>query len=206
MATPVVRSAPWIGRLPPVLQWYLTPAGNHSTFTFFPWSGFVFAGGAFGALLGMGGRANERLAIIRLTLAGLIIGGLAWYLATRPSIYPASSFWTTSPTYFGIRVAVLMLLVGLLYAAVPVVRHAAAVFQVLERFGRHSLFVYWIHVELVYGYATLPLHRRLPLWGTAIGFVVFSAAMYWAIALMRAVVESWRTRQPGAPVPHTVRA
>ena len=28
---------------------------------------------------------------------------------------------------------------------------------------------YWIHVELVYGYATWPIHRRLPLVGRGAG-------------------------------------
>ena len=51
-----------------------------------------------------------------------------------------------------------------------------AVHAPLERFGRRSLFVYWIHVELVYGYATWPLHRRLPLWGAVAACVdVFRA-------------------------------
>ncbi len=209
LVTPLVRTATWIDRLPPVVQWYLTPAGNHSTFTLFPWTGFVFAGGAFGTLLGMAARSRERTAIVRLTTAGVVLGGFALYLSTRPSMYAASSFWTTSPTYFGIRAGLLMVLVGALYAAAPLARHLAAGFQVLERFGRHSLFVYWIHVELVYGYATLPLHRRLPLWGTVLGFILFSAAMYGAIALMRTLVQSWRSRQPrqpGAALPHTVRA
>ena len=29
--------------------------------------------------------------------------------------------------------------------------------------GRTSLFIYWIHVELVYGLISLPLHRALSL-------------------------------------------
>ena len=51
----------------------------------------------------------------------------------------------------------------------------------LERLGRHSLFIYWIHVELVYGYASSLWRQRLPLWGTAIGYVAFSALMYGAL-------------------------
>ena len=38
----------------------------------------------------------------------------------------------------------------------------------LERLGPHSLFIYWIHVELVYGYSSWLWRHRLPLWGTAI--------------------------------------
>ena len=41
----------------------------------------------------------------------------------------------------------------------------------LAKLGRSSLFIYWIHVELVYGYASWIWRHRLPLWGTAIAFV-----------------------------------
>ena len=38
--TPLVRTAPWLGLLPPAVQWYISPSGNHSTFTLFHWSGW----------------------------------------------------------------------------------------------------------------------------------------------------------------------
>ena len=53
----------------------------------------------------------------------------------------------------------------------------------LERFGRSSLFVYWIHVELVYGYASWLWRGRLPFWGTVSAYFLFSAAMYGAVVL-----------------------
>ena len=58
-------------------------------------------------------------------------------------------------------------------------------FAILERFGRNSLFIYWIHVELVYGYTTWVIHRKLPLWGTGVAYVVFCTAMFGAILLAR---------------------
>jgi hypothetical protein len=166
----------------------------------------VFAGGAFGALLGMAAQSQEHRAMAGLTTAGVLLGVIAAYLATRPSIYALSSFWTTSPTYFALRVALLMVLLGGLYALTPFAHRVSPVFEILERLGRHSLFVYWIHVELVYGYATLPLHRRLPLWGTGIGFVLFSAAMYWSTGLAGAAGQFWRSRHPRTPLPQTAGA
>ena len=62
----------------------------------------------------------------------------------------------------------------------------------LERLGRSSLFVYWLHVELVYGYATWPLRRRLPLWGTFVAFVTFSLLMYAAVVARDRVAENLR--------------
>jgi uncharacterized membrane protein len=206
LVTPIVRDALWVGHLPALLQWYMSPAGNHSTFTLFPWSGFVFAGASFGALLGLTARATEATALRRLAAAGAALGLLAAYASTRPSIYASSAFWTTSPAYFAIRVALLMLLLAGLYWLTPIAAHVTKPFDILERFGRHSLFVYWIHVELVYGYATLPIHHRLPLWGTGIGFVLFASAMYGAIALKDRIVSWWRSRAPGGAYVETVRA
>ena len=76
------------------------------------------------------------------------------------------------------------------------VRAFAASWQIaLSRMGRASLFIYWIHVELVYGYASWLWRRRLPLWGAAFGFIAFSVLMYAAIVLRDRLAGAWRTRQ-----------
>jgi len=61
--------------------------------------------------------------------------------------------------------------------------------------GRRSLFIYWIHVELVYGYATWLIRGRLPLWGTVLAYAAFCAGMYGAIVLRDRLVDSWRARR-----------
>jgi len=53
LSTPLVRSAEWIRQLPVWMQWYLRPAGDLTTFTLFPWSGFVFSGAAAGSVLSL---------------------------------------------------------------------------------------------------------------------------------------------------------
>ena len=63
----------------------------------------------------------------------------------------------------------------------------AAAIDPLARLGRSSLFIYWIHVELVYGYASWMWRHRLPLWGTAIAFV----------AVLRADVSRHRLARSG---------
>jgi hypothetical protein len=64
--------------------------------------------------------------------------------------------------------------------------------------GRSSLFVYWIHVELVHGYASWLWRHRLPLWGTAIAFVLFSVLMYRSIGWRDQLVAKWRDRSRGS--------
>src|SRR5262249_46571449 len=136
----------------------------------------------------------ERLVVTRLTLSGAAVLVLGLFLATRPSIYAVSNFWTSSPTYFAVRIGIMMMTLGLLYAAPRRLEAwAPRPLSVLERFGRNSLFIYWIHVELVYGYTTWVIHRKLPLWGTMLGYVVFCVAMFCAILLRDRIVAWWKT-------------
>lgn len=206
LATPPIRAASWVQSLPAVVQWYVTPAGNHSTFVMFPWAGFVFAGAACGALIALAGRKAERKAVAGIGLAGAAMIVLCLYASTLPSPYANASFWTTSPAYFGVRAGIQMLVLALAMGAATMAVRLPAPFAVLERFGRSSLFVYWIHVELVYGYTTRLIHRTLPLWGTALAFVLFTAVMYFAIAGRDRLVAWWQTRTPRRHTPEVARA
>jgi uncharacterized membrane protein len=198
MITPIVRETRLIGMLPVVVQWYIRPAGEYTTFTLLPWAGFVFAGAAVGAVLaGARDSQSERRANTWLGAAGGGLMALGVYTAAFPSIYAVSSFWTSSPTYFFIRCGLLMLVLGTLPVLAPLARRLPAAAGCLERFGRGSLFIYWIHVELVYGYATWPLRHRLALWQTAVAYFVFCALMYGALILRDRLLTTVRTRSSG---------
>ena len=192
--TPLARTATWVASLPPAVQWYITPVGNHSTFTLFPWSGFVFVGAACGIILAAT-KSREGRTLRLMALAGLALAVGSYALSYRPSIYLASSFWTTSPTYFGVRIGILMVALSALYAAAPIAAMAPAAWSALARFGRHSLFVYWVHVELVYGYATAVLHHKLPVWGTGVAYVVFTLLLYASLDLRDRLMGWWSARQ-----------
>lgn len=203
MITPIVRIAEWVTVLPIWFQWYLRPFAEQTTFTLLPWSGFVFAGMASGVMTGAAvtTRAERRLALFGF-LAGVGLVWLGFATASLPSIYRVSSFWTSSPTYFAIRVGAMLIF---LPAAWALAQWAGShrVLQPLGLLGRNSLFIYWIHVELVYGYATWAIHRRLPLWGTAIAFVLFTILMFRAIVWRDYVAERWR-RRSAKPIPVVV--
>jgi len=208
MVTPLARVASWLPALPAPVQWYLSPNGNHSTFTLFPWAGFAFAGAACGTVLARADVMHEGRTLRHMAAAGFVIGTGCYIASLFPSIYPSStsSFWTTSPTYFGLRVAILMVVLYGLFLLSPLAAAAPRAFSVLACFGRHSLFVYWIHVELVYGYATLPIHHRLPLWGTAAAYVAFCCVMYWSIALKNRIAGRWRPSSSTSSSPQPVSA
>jgi len=195
MVTPLIRTAGFVSMLPTWLQWYLRPAADNTTFTAFPWVGFAFAGAAVGVLIaGVRDPRVQRRLVGGIGIAGGALIVFGFFAASLPSIYRDASFWTTSPTYFAIRAGVMMLTLAVLYA-IDRMTASDSVATVLARLGRSSLFVYWIHVELVYGYASWPIHRRLPLWGTAAAYALFATAIYGAVLLRDSVADAWRRRK-----------
>jgi uncharacterized membrane protein len=181
MATPIVRSAPAVDTLPLVLQWYIRPFADFTTFTAFPWMGFAFAGAGCGVLLAQltDGR-SERCLHAAFAAVGLVLVGVGFYTSYLPSIYRQSSFWSSSPTWFAIRAGIIMTTVSAIYAAERLLGARGWACRPLERLGRNSLFIYWIHIDLVYGYVSWGWRARLPLGGTVAAAVVFSGLMYGA--------------------------
>ncbi|MFN2444330.1 MAG: heparan-alpha-glucosaminide N-acetyltransferase domain-containing protein [Vicinamibacterales bacterium] len=206
LLTPLVREWTPLGALPDPLEAYLRPDGRYAAFTLFPWSGFLFAGALMGELIvAVTGQAAERRLHMALLAAG--VGGAltAWWAASRPALFPSAQFWTSSPTFFFIRLGIITALVPAGWAhcrfwlgdAAESTSQAAvaprltrpgqvmvALTRAFETLGRSSLFVYWIHVEMVYGVAAEPLKRSLPLWGSLVAVLVLCVVLY-AVVLMK---------------------
>jgi uncharacterized membrane protein len=192
LVTPVVRTAGWVDSLPGLVQWYLRPSGSHTTFTLFPWCGFVFAGAAAGVLLAraVDGR-RERETNLGFAVLGLAAAAAGFYLPSLLSRYGASAVWAGTSGFFVLRVGVLMLVLATLYGLDRLsAGRQPPPLVALQRFGSSSLFVYWIHVELVYGYATAILHKGLSLGQAAVAYGAFCCAMYGAILLRDWVVRA----------------
>jgi uncharacterized membrane protein len=176
MATPLVRQSTWLALLPDPIEWYLRPAPNLTTFTLFPWAGFLFAGALIGELVHAARtRAEERRLQAGLLTAAIVGSALSYLASVGPSIYAASNFWTSSPTFFFIRL-------GICTALVPLARITPRL-PAIETLGRSSLFVYWIHVEMVYGLMATPIKRSLPLWGSLVATVLLCAVLYLLVLL-----------------------
>ena len=190
MVTPIVRATPLISPLPDPIEWYIRPIPGRGTFTLFPWAGFLLAGAAIGLWLERARTAYvERRVNWALAAIGLLLAVGAYAASFMPAIYPESSFWTTSPTFFFLRVGVLILSLPVAYAwnALWTGR------SVLQEFGQASLFVYWIHVELAYGVLSGPVHKSLTLGQAFAAYAIFSAALFGAAKLKDHVVDWWNT-------------
>ena len=191
MTTPIVRAVPWMSSIPDPIEWYIRPNPGRTTFTLFPWAGFLFAGAALGVWLESARTdAVERRRMRALAIAGPAVVAASYAASWLPPLYAQTNFWTSSPTFFFLRVGVLLALVPVAYAAS---RRFRAVSAALEYFGRASLFVYWIHVEMVYGVVSASIHRRLSLEQWALAFAAFTVALFW-LAKLKDRIQTARRR------------
>jgi uncharacterized membrane protein len=175
MLTPIVRATPLLAPLPDPIEWYLRPAGSRTTFTLLPWGGFLLAGAAIGLWLDAARTdAEERRVNLALAVIGLAVGLGGYAASFLPPIYASTSFWTSSPTFFFLRLGVLITCVPVAYAWM----RAWPGWSPLEQFGIASLFVYWIHVEMVYGVASGPIHRALPFSQVLLALAGFSLFLF----------------------------
>jgi uncharacterized membrane protein len=197
MLTPPVRSTPLLDWLPNAIEAYLRPEAGRSTFTLFPWGGFLFGGVLAGMWLDSGDTVNQRTAVERerviwLSAVGLAVGAGAYAASYLPPLYDQTSYWTSSPTFFFVRLGILAALVALAFAWSTL---WAGRWSPLQEFGIASLFVYWIHVEMVYGVVSTPLHRALT-FGQVIGaMVAFAFFLFGLVWVKNRVTRTRRAAQ-----------
>jgi len=195
LLTPLIVTAP-IARLPDPIEAYVRPIAGLSNFVFFPWSAFVFAGATIGLVLDATPSAREARANLWLFLIGLAIAAGALAASYLPIPYPHSSFWHTSPSFFYIRAGLMTAAIGAAYAwqSRP---GGLERWSPLRQMGRSSLFIYWIHVEMVYGLISLPVHNALTLPQSLVLFVVFSSFMLVCSIAKDSFVAWWHDRRVG---------
>jgi uncharacterized membrane protein len=194
LVTPLVRTSAWVQSLPGPLQWYIRPVPGRTNFTLFPWMGFVFAGALIGVLLDRPrARDEERRFHAWMGVLALLFAAACYAGSYLPSVYADSHFWTSAPSFFLLRVGIVTAMLSALYFWKPPVSGAfGAVSRALAQFGQASLFVYWVHVEVVYGFLSEPLHRKLAFWPAIGAFAAFSVLMFGAVVVKNRTVVQWK--------------
>lgn len=154
-------------------------------FPVFPWAGFAFAGLALGFLL-TSPRAKKirAYAFLAIAAAGIVLVFTSKFLdSLELNIYPVYDYWRTSPSFFIIRIGMLLLMTTGAYAWCRWGLGQRG-FSPMIQLGRTSLLVYWVHIELVYGkFAILP-HRSQGVAGASEGLLAIFLAML-ALSLLR---------------------
>jgi uncharacterized membrane protein len=153
--------------LPWPIESYVNGVHNLGTpqpwlFPIFPWTAFAFAGLAAGFILqSQWARKREAAIFFMAGAAGLVLIAVARRLDAQPhQLYSAYDYWHTSPNFFWLRVGMLLVI---LTASYSWCRWGAAQwgFSPLMQLGQASLLVYWVHLEFVYGRASiLPKHSE----------------------------------------------
>jgi uncharacterized membrane protein len=147
-------------------------------FPIFPWTAFAFAGLAVGLIL-QSDWAREHEAPIFLFggAVGLAFVAVSRWLDAQPrQLYAVYDYWHTSPDFLLIRVGMLLVILTASYAWC---RWGAGQwgFSPLIQLGQASLLVYWVHLEFVYGRASiLPKHIQ-SIRGATLGLLTISLAM-----------------------------
>jgi uncharacterized membrane protein len=190
MLTPIVRTTPLLSWIPGPIEWYLRPSPARTNFTLFPWAGFVFAGAVVGELIGVLRSADRTFRVQgALAAASVLVIGTAYEASLLPSIYPVSEFWTSSPTFFFLRAGVISLFLPLAFVwERSPWRGLISQWSPIEELGRASLFVYWIHVEMVYGFISRPLRANLSFPAAIVADMLFSAFILGLVLLKNRLV------------------
>ena len=205
MSTPLVRESAWLAMWPDAIEAYVRPLAGRTNFALFPWAAFLLGGTIAGELISaassIGKERRLQWALLGAGLAGMVIG---YGLSFRPSIYANANFWTSSPTFFFIRLGFNTLLLpvawwidkfhGFVRGMVNTAPDVPG--RVVTTLGRSSLFVYWIHVEMAYGIVSLPLRRALPLELSLLGTALLCALLYGIVRVKDRLMSGVRLTGP----------
>lgn len=176
--------------LPWPLESYINGVHNLGTpqpwlFPIFPWSAFAFAGLAAGFILqSQWARQRETVTFSLAGVAGLAFVAASRWLDAQPrQLYAVYDYWHTSPNFFLIRVGMLLIILAACYAWC---RWGAAQwgFSPFIQLGQASLLVYWVHIEFVYGRASILPKHSVTIRTASLGLLTIFLAML-ALAYLR---------------------
>ena len=159
-------------------------------FPVFPWTAFAFAGLAVGFILqSQWARTLEPRAFFSMGLAGSVLIAFARWLDRQPrQFYAVQDYWHTSPSFFLIRVGMLLVILSASFAWCrwgPGKRGMGLWgFSPVILLGQASLLVYWVHIEFVYGRVSILPKHSMGIGGASAGLLVISLAML-ALAYIR---------------------
>ncbi len=192
--TPLVWDVDFLHYVPPAIAQAIN--GNHgSPFPLFPYVGFLFAGVIVSwEFLLAASRQSERRFMRLLAILGIALIGAGILSDLLPiRIYPTYNYWFTSPSYFILRIGILLLATSGFWHLARIFSWGKRVWTVL---GRESLFVYVLHLIVLYGSVLNPesnlrliVGSRLAGWQAGLVFLVFLAAMLVAASVWNALKE-----------------
>lgn len=205
--TPFVRGWAALTPLPDFLEGYLRPVPGWTNFSAFPWIAFLPAGALVGLALDRARTVEqERRANLIFGIGGTAMVMLAYGASFMPALHGRTEFWTSSASFFFLRLGVMVAAIAVCYAweGRPWARGqeraaGSQQWRPVQALGRHSLFVYWIHVEMVYGVVSLPLHASMSIGVAWLAMAVFSLFILLCVHAEEIVTRWWNGRGQARP-------
>ncbi|HXM98650.1 MAG TPA: heparan-alpha-glucosaminide N-acetyltransferase domain-containing protein [Candidatus Dormibacteraeota bacterium] len=160
-------------------------------FPIFPWTAFAFAGLAVGFYLFSDFAKTKNVLAFLFLGAAAICGGIISIILDRSAvtIYSVHDYWHTSPNYFLMRCAVLVIILCFAYFWCRW-GFGEKGFSPLIQLGKASLLVYWVHIEFVYGLLSILPKKRCSIPLATLGLVIIFVSMV-ALSLAR---TNWKLR------------
>jgi uncharacterized membrane protein len=138
-----------------------------SVFPLFPWAAFVLIGAVVGFAYNHSRRKRSEAELVkRLVLVGILIIGAGLAADNLPlHVYPHYDFWHTSPSWFAIRLGVVILLFCCFWWLDVNRKYKLRMLSIL---GRESLLVYVIHILIIYGSVVNPYANLAGFFGASL--------------------------------------
>ena len=186
LLAPIVSQMDWSG-VPWLIRDYLVP--DYNSFGIFPWAAYLAFGVSAGSIIRSLPRdGTERCMQWAALMGGTLILACQYLSNTSLTIYAKSEYWLNSPAQILTKVGVLYLMVSFAYLWT---RHGAGEgWSWVRQFGVTSLLVYWVHIELVYGHASIFFKDQLNVQQTATAAVIVILMML-ALSTMKTHRQKW---------------
>jgi hypothetical protein len=179
----------------PPLRDYFVP--SLASFSVFPWGSFLAFGLAAGSAISLVPRGAWSRVMRWSAMAGfgMLLGG-QYFSTLGVSMYARWDYWLNSPEMVAGKLGATLLLAA---GAFLWTEYFSSGWSWVRQLGTTSLAVYWVHVELVYGFWLGRYHEKMSTpWcvGASLGLIALMVAMSVGIKKLqwRRVLRDWRTR------------
>jgi uncharacterized membrane protein len=184
LATPYI----WQIRFSTILPIEMASSLNNLTgslFPVFPWLAYVFMGAALMQLL-LEHPAEQKRILKLFFVSGIImitLGVIPELLKIKTSLY--YDFWQTSPNIFLIKFGIVLVLLFLFSWLCEKFNYEMKIFSV---FGQESLFIYVIHLLMIYGTGSYTLQTNF---GRSLNWLELGIAYILMISLLLVLGKLW---------------
>jgi uncharacterized membrane protein len=147
--SPIVWSLHLGDKAPLWMAAYLN-AENGSWFPLFPWSAYILCGTVFGyCFLKVGSDRDQVAMVLKYAAVSTGLAVLALLALRLPfDFYPPHDYWKSDPSIILLRLSVVSIVAAGIFLAE---RHIQTLSRIPSIMGRESLFVYIVHLLIVYG-------------------------------------------------------